>query len=153
LNAVDCPDGLARCVDGNVEASRLATIPQPCRRPPPECACPWERVGTCDDGCVVEGIELVMERRYAGVQLCAPRGDAGVAIPLTGASTPASACDEGQLYRCRAGQVVACRDNAVIGSCASGCFTDQAAIDADLGIGIPKTTISREEAFAILCSR
>jgi hypothetical protein len=149
LDAVDCPDGLARCAEGNVEVSLLASIPRPCLRPPAECACPWERVGVCDRGCVVDGIELVMERRYAAAQLCAAPPDAGVGMPLSGAIPPARACEEGQLYRCDAGRVVDCRENAVIGRCVLGCFADGAAIDAEER----PLHVAREEAFAILCSR
>jgi len=147
LNAVDCPDGLARCAGGVVEVSRLARIPQPCTGSPEGCACPWERAADCDRGCAADGLEVVIPRSQAPVQLCAPTPDAGplaVAPPPPG-ETPRG-CEEGQLYRCVAGDVIACRDNAVAAHCVHGCFAEDAALDDDVDVG-------REAAFAILCSR
>ena len=145
LNAVDCPDGLARCNDGIVEVSRLAMISQPCRGTPEQCACPWERVGECDRGCVVDGLDVIMERLKASAQLCAPEVDAG-AVARTLAVTSPSGCDEEQLYRCAGGAVVACAEGAVVGMCTRGCFAEGASVGGELAV-------SREAAFAILCSR
>ena len=145
LNAVDCPDGLARCNDGIVEVSRLAMISQPCRGTPEQCACPWERVGECDRGCVVDGLEVVAERDKASTQLCAPEPDAGV-IARTLPVTSPSGCDEEQLYRCAGGAVVACAERAVVGMCVRGCVSEGASVGGELAV-------SREAAFAILCSR
>jgi hypothetical protein len=148
LDAVDCPDGLARCAGGVVEVSRLARIPQPCTGPPERCACPWERVADCDRGCAAEGVEVVIPRSLAPVQLCAHTRDAGaltIAPPQPG-EAPRRGCDEGQLYRCVGGDVIACHDNAVAARCVHGCFADDAALDDDV-------PVSREAAFAILCSR
>ena len=73
VNAIDCSDGLARCVGGVVEVSRLATIPRPCRGAAGACECPWERAGDCDRGCVVEESTFVVDRSRATRQLCRPR--------------------------------------------------------------------------------
>jgi hypothetical protein len=146
MNAVDCPDGLARCRAGTVEVSRLAAIPQPCKRPPPQCDCPWELAGECERGCVAEGLELVVERSLAPIQLCAPAPDIAAAVRSTRATPPSGGCEEGQLYRCSGADVVACHENAVVGTCVRGCFAPDAAIQA----GGP---VSREAAFALLCSR
>jgi hypothetical protein len=143
LDALDCPDGLARCNDGVVEGSRLAMIPQRCRGTPEQCSCPWERLVECERGCVVEGIEVVAERDRAAVQLCAPPPDAGaLARPVRAPGE----CDEDQLYRCAGGAVVSCAERAVVGVCARGCSTEGASIGGDVDV-------SREAAFAILCSR
>jgi hypothetical protein len=145
LNAVDCPDGLARCNEGSVEASRLAMIAQPCRGSPEQCSCPWERVAECDRGCVVDGLEVVVEREKARVQLCAAEADAG-AIARTLAVTSPARCEEEQLFRCAGGAVVACAESAVVGVCVRGCFAEGASVDGE-------QAVSREAAFAILCSR
>lgn len=145
LNAVDCPDGLARCSEGAVEVSRLASIPQPCKGPSERCACPWERVGECPHACAADGTEVVMDRRVALVQLCAPLGDAGI-VAMSGVGISPHGCDEGEAYRCSGGVVVACAANASVASCARGCVAEGASIEDD----VPMT---REAAFAILCLR
>jgi hypothetical protein len=145
LNAIDCPDGLARCNDGIVEASRLAMITQPCRGSPEQCACSWERVTECDRGCVVDGVEVIVERAKASVQLCAPEPDAGAIARVLTVTSP-SRCDEDQQYRCAGGGVVACAEGAVIGTCVRGCSVEGASVGGELAV-------SREAAYAILCSR
>jgi hypothetical protein len=146
LNAIDCPDGLARCVDGVVEVSRLATIPQPCNQVgagAAACACPWERAGDCDRGCVAEEATFVVDRDKALAQLCAPPPDAG---PKVLPALQPSDCDEAVLYRCAGGAVVACEQHTVVGRCERGCATE----GGDIGVDV---NIDREGAFAILCSR
>ena len=145
LNAVDCPDGLARCTEGVVESSRLARIPQPCRGTPEQCSCPWERLAECHRGCVVDGLEVVVEREKAGAQLCAPEADAG-AMARTLAVTSPSRCDEEEAYRCAGGAVVSCSESAVVAICTRGCSVEGASVDRE-------QPVSREAAFAILCSR
>ncbi|HEY3818596.1 MAG TPA: hypothetical protein VGL81_15585 [Polyangiaceae bacterium] len=145
LNAVDCPDGLARCNDGVVEVSRLAMIAQPCHGSPEQCRCPWERVQECDRGCAAEGLTIVAEREKGRAQLCAPEADAGVSARALAVTSPGQ-CEEDELYRCSAGAVVSCAESAVVGMCVRGCFTEGASIDREIAV-------SREAAFAILCSR
>lgn len=142
VNAIDCPDGLARCNEGVVEVSLLAAVPQPCVGPQ-RCTCPWERAGECDRGCVVDGATVVVDRPKALGQLCAPAPDAGPHV--LPALAPAD-CDEGQLYRCAAGAVISCAQRAIVGRCERGCSTEGGDIGDDV-------QIDREGAFAILCSR
>ena len=145
LNAADCPDGLAKCEQGVVYASRLATIPQPCGTPAAPCACPWDRLAECPHGCVADGVELVVEREPAKAQLCAPTRDNGPLVrpPPPGAAPPP--CEEGERYRCATGLVVECVSGLAVGQCLRGCFAEGAAVDDD--------GVSREAAFAMLCSR
>jgi hypothetical protein len=142
-SAIDCPDGLARCSGGFVEVSRLTTIAQPCKGAPETCVCPWDRAGECERGCVADEVELVVDRPLAMVQLCAPTADAGA---LTRPGSQASECDDGTLYRCTGGAVVSCLEHAVVAFCQRGCFQE----GADIGGEVP---VSREAAFAMLCSR
>jgi hypothetical protein len=147
LNAADCPDGLARCADGVVSVSRLATLPMPCHGPPGACTCPWEWAAQCPSTCAADGVELVVERLRAERQLCAPAIDAGpfatpAVIPLAVHETP---CEEGDRYRCSRGQVIECSTGLAVGLCVRGCFAEGTAMDDD--------AVSREAAFAILCSR
>ena len=142
VNAIDCPDGLARCTDGIVEVSRLTTIQQPCVGTQ-GCTCPWDRAGDCDRGCVLEGATLMVDRPRALGQLCAPAPDAGPrVVPVL---EPAE-CDEGQLYRCAEGRVVSCVQHAIVGRCEQGCATEGGDIGDDVAV-------DREAAFALLCSR
>ena len=121
--AVDCPDGLARCEDGTVSASRLATLRVPCVGPASACTCPWEAVAACPDGCAADGVEVVIERDRAAGQLCAPGRDAGAlaasplppadagvlpASPLPTVDAGETVCEEGDRYRCAGGRVVEC---------------------------------------------
>jgi hypothetical protein len=154
LRGVDCPDGLARCEAGGVSVSRLATIPDPCHGPPGACECPWQAEGECAGGCAADGAEIVIEASRAMRQLCAVLPDADVfvvpyavggAAPGSPAPRPPSACDEGDRYRCQGGEVVDCAAGLAVARCSSGCFADGTSLDDD--------GISREAAFAILCSR
>jgi hypothetical protein len=144
LTGVDCPDGLARCSGGIVETSRLASIPQRCNGPPERCGCPWERAGDCDRTCVADGVEFVVPHDRAISQLCAPAPDEPLSMPAP-PDVVAFACDEGERYRCQSGLVVACAGNAVIGRCVRACVFDVQSVDDD--------SVSREGAFAILCTR
>ncbi len=142
---VDCPDGLARCIDGTVEVSRLGERTRPCRGPERSCECPWEPLDRCGRRCVAEGIEVVMDRGRALVQLCEGDADAG---PVQSEAAPSLAmCDEEQLYRCRASAIVDCLAHRTVLSCPRGCVADGASIDDADG------PVAREAAFAILCSR
>ncbi len=147
LNVADCPDGLARCSEGVVSVSRLATLPLPCQGPPSACTCPWEWSAQCSSACVADGVELVVERALAERQLCAPTPDAGVLAipafaPLRVLETP---CEEGERYRCTGGRVIECASSLVLGPCVRGCFAE--------GTSLADDAVSREAAFAILCSR
>ncbi len=145
LNALDCSDGLARCEAGVVSVSRLATIPLSCSLPPPACSCPWERVADCDGRCAVDDLEVVIDRSHASTQLCAPGPDAGIFARATPAVRATITCEEGQRYVCNAGSTVECASGSVVGFCTDGCYVDGASIDDD--------GVSREAAFALLCSR
>jgi hypothetical protein len=147
LNTADCPDGLARCSAGVVSVSRLATLRLPCQGPPGACSCPWDWAAECTSACVADDVELVVERAQADRQLCAPAADAGLfVVPAPApAPSPGELCDEGQRYLCAGGQVVDCASGRVVGLCVRGCFAEGTSIDDD--------AVSREAAFAILCSR
>ena len=121
LNAVDCPDGLARCDEGAVRVSRLATRPVPCEGPPERCACPWDRLPDCPWGCAAEGVEVVMNPDQAAIQLCAPPPTARKPFVLTEPPHPAAAsCGEGERYRCGGGRVVDCEVATVGARCIRG---------------------------------
>jgi hypothetical protein len=149
--AIDCPDGLARCEEGTVSVSRLATLSLPCTGPATACSCPWEAVAACPDGCAADGVELVVDRARAARQLCA-LGDGGVIATSPGAApggvdaaAAETPCDEGDRYVCAGGRVVECASRGAVGLCLRGCFAD--------GTSIGDDGVSREAAFAILCSR
>lgn len=84
LFGTDCSDGLLRCVDGRVEASRAAWLPDPCGSPgqekPGACACPWDWIGQCSNGCVADGLEVLATPDAGASQLCRP--SAPIARPL-----------------------------------------------------------------------
>jgi hypothetical protein len=88
---------------------------------------------------------VVLAKGRALAQLCAAADGASLFTPPRAEDTP-HGCDEGQLYRCGAGAVTACRDNAVVARCVRGCVDEGAAVDDDV-------PVTREAAFAILCSR
>jgi hypothetical protein len=145
LVGTDCPDGLARCDEGSVRVSRLAVLPPHCQGPEGTCQCPWEVVGACSTGCVAEGVELAVERGSAVTQLCAA-GDGGVLVLAAPTTGPAPSCDEGEAFRCVGGDIVACTERHVVGRCLRGCYREGASLDGD-------TSLPREKAYALLCSR
>jgi hypothetical protein len=89
---------------------------------------------------------VVIDRSLALAQLCAPAPDASTVTRMTGAVPSTVSCDEGQLYRCAGADVVACRERMVIGRCLRGCFAPEASVEGS-------DPVSREAAFAVLCSR
>ena len=145
--AMDCPDGLARCEDGTVSVSRLATVAMPCRGPASACSCPWESLEDCPGRCAADGVEIVVERARAVGQLCAPGADAGILVVPPGPAPDANdvLCEEGQRYLCAGGRVVDCASSEPVGRCVRGCFAE--------GTSIGDDGVNREAAFAILCSR
>jgi hypothetical protein len=144
LAATDCPDGLARCEQGVISVSRLATIPAPCPGSPESCRCPWDRTIDCPNGCAADGVEVPMERD-AAVQLCMPQGGGLPALPSPAPPPAPSPCEEGDRFECRNGAIVDCAANVVLATCLRGCHREGGAIDDDRA--------SRVAAFAILCSR
>jgi hypothetical protein len=169
LSGMDCPDGLARCIQGEVEVSRLAKVV--CRGPETPCDCPWEPLASCPQGCVADGLELVIDRAQAATQLCRPE-EAMTTFASDAARAEAAGCQEEELYRCADSAIIDCRAHSVIARCARGCFAEGAAI-AEEASGPPRgqredgtfpptrtgqhsdgeSSMQREAAFAILCSR
>jgi hypothetical protein len=80
----------------------------------------------------------VLEPDVATAQLCAPPAGAVLAVPAP-ADAGLARCDEGEAFRCTGSVVVKCGAKA-------GCVED------GMGVG-DDTLVSREAAFAILCSR
>jgi hypothetical protein len=152
MGSVDCPDGLARCVGGVVEASRLFSHPEPCSGSREACECPWDRLGACPTGCVAEDVEVVLPRARASNQLCAPPADAVYAVHEV-VDTPAPAlptetgldCSD-QRYLCHEGQVLACEPTVrVVARCVKGCAVEGLTLDDD--------TLADPAALAFLCLR
>jgi len=84
------------------------------------------------------------------IQVMVPNDDSqglNLVRPVPGDKCPA--CDEGQLYRCVTGDVVDCALHAVVASCVRGCAEGADALED----GIGQHPLTREGAFAILCSR
>jgi hypothetical protein len=147
MNALDCPDGLARCVDGVIEVSRLATIALPCNAPADKCQCPWDRIGNCDHGCVVDDLDLVMPRTRAFAQLCAPAAaDVIARPPAQGIALPSGVCG-GELYRCVGGTIVVCNDGPgdpiALATCVRGCAEEASALDEE--------GLTKDQVAALLC--
>ncbi len=151
MGSVDCPDGLARCVGGVVEASRLFSHPEPCSGSREACECPWDRLGPCTAGCVAEDVEVVLPRPQASLQLCAPTGEAVYAVPQAGETPPALPTEAGtdcsdQRYLCHGGQVVACEPALhVVAGCIKGCAVEGMTLDDD--------ALADPAAVALLCLR
>src|SRR5262245_1797921 len=95
MQQIDCPDGLARCVDGRLERSRLATTSgaEPC---------PWTPLGECEgEGECVEGVMLSEEHAR---QLCRT-ADSGAIFR----TSPAGADDcHDTRWECEASRVFDC---------------------------------------------
>ncbi len=152
LMGTDCSDGLVRCVEDRVEASRLAHLPHPCgslAEGRGACVCPWDTVARCPAGCAAPGLIAVGDADAGARQLCRP--DANVARPvLPGdpvARSPAI-CREASVV-CRDDVVRICdeagRPERLVGVCLHGC-------EAGIGIDHGETAIDDGVA-AILCRR
>lgn len=124
LDLVDCPDGLARCVDGQLQKSKLGAVP-------PNATCPWIPAGECPGDCV-EG--LVVEETKAA-QLC--RLEAG---PWQ-LRRAAEDCGEAR-WKCASNRVIDCELKSMVAVCTKGCALET--LDDDLSEG---------DAVTILCLR
>jgi len=138
FNGVDCPDGLARCIGGVVEVSRVSHYALPCSGPAEACMCPWDSVGACPAGCAADGVEAVVPRERALAQLCASDPAHPVARPVLPNASPPGACDDGVTgYRCLASIVVACTASdagvrpRAVAACVHACAPGGDAIDED----------------------
>lgn len=162
-----CPDGLARCSGGRVHAA--GRLPPETRCSPEGCNCPWDDLGACERGCVIEGLELDVARERAVTQLCAPsptQPTSSFALVLppgalpAPAPTPAKAPGAGDLpdeepiadiaceiekYRCDGGIVFRCDGGRTsLFRCLRGC--------AEEG-GTVLVSVTPEQASALLCRR
>jgi hypothetical protein len=145
LGGTDCSDGLLRCAEGRIEASRIGHVPHPCSGA--ACECPWEEIGRCTGGCIGDRIEILGDRD-AGAQLCRPVAPvARPPLPTELASGAAVCSEEG--FRCTEGVVVACARAGAparrIAVCLYGC---------DVGVDIVHgSSATAGEAPEILCAR
>jgi hypothetical protein len=156
LSGSDCSDGLLRCIDGRVEASRTAHLPHPCggakRGERPACECPWEAFAPCPSGCALEGFEVIGSPSDAGAaQLCRASQPVarpilpGDAIPTEVCSTEGVACVDGIVRTCEArGQTV-----RAVAVCLHGC-QPYVGIDDQ---GDPGASKNLDGVVAILCRR
>ena len=157
LGGTDCSDGLARCVAGAVEVSRLAHLPSRCvpagaspERAAPSCSCPWDPAGGCRHGCAIEGIVIAASPLAARVQLCKPGPDELASRPaLAEELRRVEVCAE-EGVRCRDGIVQRCEragaPSHVLGACAFGCASEVDGLEA--GESLPTDGL-----VAILCRR
>lgn len=125
MGSIDCPDGLARCIDGRLEKSKLATVG-------PGSVCPWAPMGDCPGECV-EGV-LVEEPHAA--QLC--RIEAG-AWRESRSPAGADACHDAR-FECAGSQVIDCDTKQVVAVCTHGC-----------GVSALDDELSEADAVNVLC--
>ncbi len=152
LHGIDCPDGLARCVGGSVEVSRLARVPDPCVGRPAECACPWDVVATCPRGCVADELVVDITASLSATQLCALDDGEAVARAITSATRVAYECGEDDNHVCVAGTVAHCelsvadgaRRARPVATCLLGCADDGATLE---------DIVDDRQATALLCAR
>jgi hypothetical protein len=149
LAGTDCSDGLVRCVEGRIEASRLAHLPHPCGSPSleegrrSECVCPWDVVATCEDGCAAEGLVAIADPDAGGRKLCAVDKAAWGAVarpPLPGdpallepriCNDVALVCVDGAVRRCDG----AGAPEQIVAVCVQGCDPGIAIDHGDRMIG------------------
>ncbi len=128
-----------------VEVSRAYHYADPCNGSPEHCACPWERIEECAQGCAADGVEGVIPRELAALQLCAPSATSTIAVTPARDAAPPTSCD-GEGYFCRGSAIVACGPPPrLVATCLRGCAREGEAID-DEGV-------TPEGAIAILCVR
>jgi hypothetical protein len=158
LSGTDCSDGLLRCTDGIVEASRAAHLSARCggRGEGAACLCPWDVVFRCPRGCAEDALEWTATDLDAGVsKLCRP--DAPRARPLLiGDSWTAEMCAE-RSVRCVGNIVRFCRapgaPSEPLAMCLFGCDARMSFVNEDaLEEGEGRPSAARSEAIAsVLC--
>lgn len=152
LMGTDCSDGLVRCVEDRVEVSRLAHLPHPCgslTEARGACACPWDTVARCPNGCAAQGLVAVGDADAGARQLCRP--SSSVMRPLLPGDPAASSpriCGEASVA-CRDDVVRVCdepgRAERLVAVCLHGC---------EPGIGIDHGESAIDDGVAaILCRR
>ena len=145
LAGTDCSDGLVRCAEGRIEASRIGHVPHPCSGA--ACECPWDEIGRCTSGCIGDRIEIVGDRD-AGTQLCRPVAPVARPPLPTELAAPASVCSDEGLH---------CVDRVVVGCSRAGAATRRIAVclyGCDLGVDLPHgSSATAGEAAEILCAR
>jgi len=163
LSGTDCSDGLLRCSGGGrIEASRAAHLPASCasaqsKEKPIGCTCPWDEIGRCTTGCVVEDEEVIATSIDAGAtQVCRP--DAPVARPIL-------ATDEGAGEICATADGYACVNDIVrvcdhvgapvrrLGKCLFGCQLGVSLPADDEPLGGHGESKNPDGPLSILCRR
>lgn len=149
LGGTDCSDGLARCVAGRIEVSVAGHVPHPCtsREKSGACECAWKAAGTCEAGCLEDGLEAVATAEVAIAQLCTPLAPAlrpllpSESAVVTICADESVSCVDGVVRSCPApGQPA-----RALGACVAGCAA---------GIGVePGDLLTSDGAAAILCRR
>jgi hypothetical protein len=126
-----CVSGFVRCSGGSVQASR-AQVGTHCT--PEGCLCPWDDIGKCAFGCVLEGVPIEMPLDAGVLQLCAPDDNLGPTAVVnreeSGDAGDEVACEiEG--FFCMNGRVSSC-GNPRSAVCAHGCAKlDDVRLDED----------------------
>lgn len=165
LAGTDCSDGLVRCRDGVVEASRRAVVPHPCVPVQGEgaksCACPWDVVGKCVGSCAADEIEVVASPAPtlgAGdsieadkMQLCRSAQPVARAV-LPGDPFETEVCSTAEI-RCASGIVRVCDGAGLPSRAHAACFFGCArGIGVAIGEG-PWANGTVDGAVMILCRR
>lgn len=142
LGGTDCSDGLARCIEGRVETSLAGHVPHPCAKPAERsgsCECPWAPAGTCANGCVKDGLEVVAIADVARVQLCQPAAGEAVLRPVLATESTAVAICADDAVSCADGLVRTCAVRGqpvrLVAACADGCAPGIAIEPGDLLTG------------------
>lgn len=154
LGGTDCSDGLARCVDGQIQVSVVAHVPHPCgagEKGARGCECPWRpaTASPCPQGCAKDGLEVVAEESIAREQLCAAPPAAPATRPMlatelttvTICAAEAITCEQGIVTVCAARGQPARRVAACVDGCAPGVALD------------PGVDVTSDGVASILCRR
>lgn len=154
LTGTDCSDGLLRCQQGQVEASRVAHVSARCgegqspEKKASECTCPWDVVLSC--ACAIEGVEISATIDAGARQLCRPSSP--VARPVLGSDDASvNVCAE-EGTSCREGIVRLCDAPAAVSRpvayCIFGCATGVQVVETEDGPGA-----NLDGVISILCRR
>jgi hypothetical protein len=154
LSGTDCSDGLLRCQNGQVEASRIGHVPATCgqglspEKKASACTCPWDLVETC--ACAVEGIEIASTSDAGARQLCAPREPVARPVLASDDASVEVCAEEG--IRCRDSVVRVCDGPAAasrpVAWCIFGCASGIQVLETEDG-----PAVNPGGAVPILCRR
>jgi hypothetical protein len=124
----DCAPDLVRCQHGSLMRSLGGFVPESCAGSVEQCSCPWTPAGQCQQGCIVDDLEVTLAADAGPTQLCV-----GASAAIVGGAMPDGvACDEDREIVCQKSAVVRCeRPLRLLATCTHSCALSELPAETD----------------------